>query len=55
MSEALNLIGKCYEVLEKAGCKRVYSTITFDIRQNHENRIKQKIKSVEEFIGEVSK
>jgi uncharacterized protein (TIGR00106 family) len=55
MSEALNLIGKCYEVLEKAGCKRVYSTITFDIRQNHEDRIKQKIKSVEEFIGEVSK
>ncbi|RXJ99457.1 hypothetical protein CRU98_05375 [Arcobacter sp. CECT 8986] len=55
MSEALELIGNCYKVLEDAGCNRVYSTITFDIRKNHENRIEQKIKSVEKYIGEVSK
>lgn len=55
MSQALELVGKCYKVLEEAGCNRVYSTITFDIRKNHENRIEQKIKSVESYIGEVSK
>ncbi|GGD42439.1 hypothetical protein GCM10012288_15860 [Malaciobacter pacificus] len=55
MSDALILIGNCYKVLEEAGCTRVYSTITFDIRPNHENRMTQKIKSVENYIGEVSK
>jgi len=55
MSEALDLIGRCYKVLEEAGCSRVYSTITFDIRANHENRMVEKIKSVEKHIGEVSK
>jgi uncharacterized protein (TIGR00106 family) len=55
MSEALILIGNCYKVLEEAGCGRVYSTISFDIRPNHENRMLEKIKSVENYIGEVSK
>lgn len=55
MSEALILIGNCYKVLEEAGCARVYSTITFDIRPNHDNRMVEKIKSVENYIGEVSK
>ncbi|MFK2822478.1 MTH1187 family thiamine-binding protein [Arcobacter sp. YIC-80] len=55
MSEALDLIGRCYKVLEDLGCNRVYSTITFDIRKNHEDRMTQKIKSVESYIGEVSK
>ncbi len=55
MSEALDLIGRCYEVLEEHGCSRVYSSINFDIRANHKDRITQKIQSVEDYIGEVSK
>lgn len=55
MSDALILIGNCYKVLEEAGCTRVYSTITFDIRQNYSNRIVEKIKSVEKHIGKVEK
>ncbi len=54
MSEALDLIAKCYKVLENVGCKRVYSSITFDIRKDYENRISQKIRSVQGHIGEVS-
>lgn len=55
MSEALDLIGRCYQVLEEHGCLRVYSSINFDIRPNHKDRINKKVKSVEEYIGEVSK
>lgn len=55
MSEALAVIQKCYEKLEELGCNRVYSTLTFDIRQGHENRLDGKIKSIEDKIGEVSK
>ncbi len=53
MSEALDLIAKCYKVLKDSDCKRVYSTIIFDIRKDYENRIVQKIQSVENHIGEV--
>lgn len=55
MSEALEIIQKCYDKLEELGCSRVYSTITFDIRKGYENRLEGKIKSVENHIGEVSK
>lgn len=55
MSEALTVIQKCYEKLEELGCNRVYSTLTFDIRKGHENRLDGKIKSIEDKIGEVSK
>jgi len=55
LKEALDLIEKCYNKLEEIGCQRVYTTLTFDIRKNYDNRIEGKIKSVEEHIGEVSK
>lgn len=55
MSEALAVIQRCYEKLEELGCNRVYSTLTFDIRKGHENRLDGKIKSIEDKIGEVSK
>ncbi|AXH12983.1 MTH1187 family thiamine-binding protein [Halarcobacter bivalviorum] len=55
ISEALNIVQKCYEKLEELGCNRVYSTLTFDIRKGKENRLKTKIESVEKKIGEVSK
>ncbi|RXK03551.1 MTH1187 family thiamine-binding protein [Halarcobacter bivalviorum] len=55
ISEALNIVQKCYEKLEELGCNRVYSTLTFDIRKGKENRLKTKIESVEKKIGDVSK
>ncbi len=54
MSEALTLAGRCYEVLENLECNRVYATLKFDIRKNHENRMKTKIESIEKHIGKVS-
>ena len=55
MSDALELAGKCYKVLESLGCRRVYATLKFDIRQGHKNRLKAKVASVERHIGTVSK
>lgn len=54
-SQALGVAQKCYEKLEELGCNRVYSTLKFDIRKNHENRMKAKVESIEQKIGEVCK
>jgi len=55
LSQALDIIQKCYDTLENLGCNRVYSTITFDIRKGHDNRLKTKVESIENKIGDVSK
>ena len=55
ISQALAIIQMCYDKLDELECNRVYSTITFDIRKGHENRMKGKVASIESKIGEVSK
>ncbi|WP_368029782.1 MTH1187 family thiamine-binding protein [Arcobacter sp. s6] len=55
IGEAFSLAEKCYLKLEELGCNRVYATLKFDIRKGHENRLKNKIATVESYIGEVSK
>lgn len=55
LSDALEIVQKCYDVLDELDCNRVYSTIKFDIRKGHKNRLKGKVKSIENKIGEVSK
>ncbi len=53
MSQALNLASKCYLVLESLGCNRVFATLKFDIRKNHDNRMKAKVESIQRHIGDV--
>lgn len=55
MSEALSLIKECYEILEAKDCSRIYSVLKFDIRKGKKNRLIEKVKSVENLIGEVNK
>lgn len=55
MSEAFNLVKECYEILEAKDCNRIYSVLKFDIRKGKANRLVEKIKSVENHIGEVRK
>lgn len=50
MDEALKIIGDAYKQLE-GDCNRVYSTLKFDIRKGHTNRLKTKIESVEKEVG----
>ncbi|MEA3494471.1 MAG: MTH1187 family thiamine-binding protein [Bacteroidota bacterium] len=52
--EATEMLNKAYQQL-KDDSDRIYSSIKFDIRANKNNRLKQKIQSIENVIGEVKK
>ncbi|HKK67359.1 MAG TPA: MTH1187 family thiamine-binding protein [Bacteroidales bacterium] len=55
MPEALQVIQKAYALLED-DCERVYSVVNFDIQTNKTmGRLKAKIDSIENKIGEVNK
>ena len=54
MNDALKIINDAYRCLEN-DCSRIYSTIKFDIRKNKDNRMKQKITSIQEKIGYVNR
>ncbi len=55
IEQALEMINKSYKELEPYS-ERVYSTITLDIQTNKPmGRLKGKIKSIENKIGEVNK
>jgi len=54
INEATDIINNAYHLLER-DCNRVYTTIKMDIRKNKSNRMKQKIKSIENKIGEINK
>jgi len=49
MREALDMIELAYEQVKE--CDRVYSSLKFDIRHNFEDRLKNKIKSVEKNLA----
>ncbi|ACM93125.1 conserved hypothetical protein [Nautilia profundicola AmH] len=53
MEEATAVINNAYKQLEP-DCNRVYTTIKMDIRKNKSNRMKQKINSIKNKIGEVN-
>lgn len=52
MSSALEFIQKAYDMLSPES-KRIYSTVSFDIREGKSGRLKQKIQSVENKIGKI--
>jgi len=54
LAEALAIVQQSYNVLEQ-DCDRVYSSLKFDIRKGKSKCLTQKIKSVENIIGEVNK
>ena len=54
LAEALAIVEKAYAILEAMDCNRVYSALKMDIRRGGEKRFGQKIKSVEDKIGQVS-
>ncbi len=50
--QALGLVHVAYEILDKSGCDRVYSSLKIDIRKGKSNRMQGKLDSVLEKIGE---
>ena len=53
LTDALALVERAYSVLENAGCQRVYACVKLDIRKGESLRMKQKIDSVVDRIGNV--
>jgi len=53
MPEALKIIEKAYAILEPHS-ERVYCAATFDIKKAGSGRMTQKIKSIEDKIGEIN-
>jgi uncharacterized protein (TIGR00106 family) len=47
LSEALALVERAHQTLERAGCHRVYATVKLDIREGPVGRLTQKTASVE--------
>jgi uncharacterized protein (TIGR00106 family) len=53
MEEATEVINSAYKQLEP-DCNRVYTAIKMDIRKNKSNRMKQKINSIKNKIGDIN-
>ncbi|MCW8848238.1 MAG: MTH1187 family thiamine-binding protein [Sedimenticola sp.] len=53
LSQAMTLVESAYQVLDEAGCDRVYSSLKLDIRKGKNNRLKGKVESVRNRIGDV--
>ena len=54
LEQAMALVQQSYQILESAGCSRVYSSLKLDIRKGPIGRLKSKIASIEEKIGPVN-
>jgi uncharacterized protein (TIGR00106 family) len=54
LSDALAVVEQAAAILEQRDCRRIYSAIKLDIRAGRGARLRQKIRSVTEKIGEVS-
>lgn len=54
LPQALQLVESAYRVLEQAGCQRVYSSLKLDIRMGKSDRMRGKVASVREKIGDVN-
>ncbi len=54
LEEAMRIVQNAYAILDEAGCNRVYSSLKLDIRKGKGDRLKGKLNSVRDKIGEVS-
>ena len=55
LGELLALVERAEKILQERGCRRIYSAIKLDIRPGKGGRLEQKIRSVEQRIGEVNR
>ncbi|MES9966477.1 MAG: MTH1187 family thiamine-binding protein [Sedimenticola sp.] len=54
LEEAMTIVQRAYTILDEAGCNRVYSSLKLDIRKGKGDRLKGKLASVRDKIGEVT-
>ena len=54
LATALGIVEEAHRVLDTAGCNRIYSSLKLDIRRGSSGRLKGKLESVREKIGDVA-
>jgi uncharacterized protein (TIGR00106 family) len=54
LADALALIERAYDILDRLGSERVYATAKLDIRKGQGGRMEGKVESVRRHIGEVA-
>lgn len=54
LTTALAIVEKAYETLDQLNCDRVYSSLKLDIRKGDSGRLKKKLQSVTDKIGDVA-
>jgi uncharacterized protein (TIGR00106 family) len=54
LSQILSVVQAAHDVLDQAGCNRIYSSLKLDIRKGKDNRLKGKLDSVRDKIGAVN-
>ncbi|MCG7895481.1 MAG: MTH1187 family thiamine-binding protein [Candidatus Thiodiazotropha taylori] len=54
VSQALEIVERATQLLNAAGCNRIYSAIKMDIRSGKTNRMESKPGSIRKHIGEVN-
>ena len=54
LATALGIVEKAQQVLDEAGCNRIYSSLKLDIRKGSSGRLKGKLESVRKKIGDVT-
>ena len=55
LGDLLALVERASAILQERDCRRIYSAIKLDIRTGKSGRLEQKIRSVEQRIGGVSR
>jgi uncharacterized protein YqgV (UPF0045/DUF77 family) len=54
LATALGIVELAQQILDAEGCNRIYSSLKLDIRKGSRGRLKGKLESVREKIGEVA-
>ena len=54
LADALGLVHQAYELLDQAGCNRVYATVKLDIRKGKAERLSGKVDSVTSRMGDIA-
>jgi uncharacterized protein (TIGR00106 family) len=54
LATALGIVEQAQQILDAEGCNRIYSSLKLDIRKGSRGRLKGKLESVREKIGEVA-
>ena len=54
LDQATDLVHRAFDILDQAGCSRVYSSLKLDIRKGQSGRLNAKVDSIRDKIGTIN-